>query len=75
MVECLVVICHLDQALVLSWLICASCLCGKELAIRLHLWVYGCWCTEKKGRIESIMVTRGGKLAPSRGVPLSNYFC
>ena len=51
MVVGLVVIHHLDQALVLTWLICASCLCAKELAIELHLCVCGCWCIEKKGRV------------------------
>ena len=39
----------LNLALVLPWLIVASCLCEKELAIEMHLLVYGCSCTEQEG--------------------------
>ena len=64
MVVGLVVIRHLDQALVLTWLICASCLCAKELAIELHLWVYGCWCTEKKGGYRKRILGAGLDIVP-----------
>ena len=52
MVVCLVVIHCQNWVLVLPWLMGASFLCVKELAIEMHLWVYGCWCTaEEKGGV------------------------
>ena len=43
-----------NRVLVLPWLMGASCLCVKQLAIEMHLWVYGCWCTEQEGAMEII---------------------
>ena len=48
MVEGLVMIHCQNRVLVLPWLMGASCLCVKQLAIEMHLWVYGCWCTEQE---------------------------
>ena len=40
---------HLDQVLGLTWLMGASFLCVKELAIEMHLQGGRCWCIEKQG--------------------------
>ena len=59
MVEHLVLIHHQNQALVLPWLVCSSCLCINELAIKMHLWVYGCWCIEEKGSHGNNFLAKG----------------
>ena len=63
----------LNLALVLPWLIVVSCLCEKELAIKMHLWVYGCSCAEQEGGVWNKLLNAWDVvLPPSEGVRLTD---